>query len=67
MLRNRLTGERDFAVDIVGCLQMYGAHPIWHSDRHLLVTEGSFRPNRALVSWPVPDTGRLPLTRWNPG
>lgn len=26
MLRNRLTGERDFAVDIVGCLQMCGCH-----------------------------------------
>jgi hypothetical protein len=54
-----LTGERAPAVGIVACLQMHGSRANWHPHRHLLVTDGGFRPDGALVSWPVHSTARL--------
>jgi hypothetical protein len=54
-----LTGERDLAVGIVACLQTHGSRANWHPHRHLLVTDGGFRPDGTFVSWPAPDTARL--------
>jgi hypothetical protein len=31
----------------------------WHPHRHLLVTDGGFRPDGTFVSWPTHDTARL--------
>ena len=54
-----LTGERDLAVGIVACLQTHGSRANWHPHRHLLVTDGGFRPDGTYVSWPAHDTARL--------
>jgi hypothetical protein len=54
-----LTGERDLAVGIVACLQTHGSRANWHPHRHLLVTDGGFRPDGTVVSWPAHDTARL--------
>ncbi len=54
-----LTGERDLAVGIVACLQTHGSRANGHPHRHLLVTDGGFRPDGTFVSWPVHDTARL--------
>jgi len=49
------TFERDLAVGIVACLQTHGSRADWHPHLHLhlLVIDGGFRPDGALVSWPV--------------
>jgi len=54
-----LTGERDLAVGVVACLPTHGSRASWHPHRHLLVTDGGFRPDGIFVSWPVHDTARL--------
>ena len=54
-----LTGERDLAVGIVACLQTHGSRATWHPHRHLLVTDGSFRPDGTFVTWPAHDTARF--------
>ena len=54
-----LTGERELAVGIVACLQTHGSRANWHPHRHLLVTDGGFRPDGTFVAWPVHDTARL--------
>jgi hypothetical protein len=54
-----LTGERDFAVGIVACLQTHGSRANWHPHLHLLVTDDGFRPDGTFVSWPVHDTARV--------
>jgi len=48
-----LTGERALAVGIVACLQTHGSRANWHPHLHLLVTDGGFRPDGTVVSWPV--------------
>jgi hypothetical protein len=53
------TGERDLAVGIVACLQTHGSRANWHPHLHRLVTDGGFRPDGTLVSWPAHDTARL--------
>jgi hypothetical protein len=54
-----LTGERDFAVGIVFCLQRHCSRANWHPHLHLLVTDGGFQPDGTFVSWPVRDNARL--------
>jgi hypothetical protein len=54
-----LTGERDLAVGIVACLQTHGSRANWHPHRHLLVTDGGFRPDGSFVTWLTHDTARL--------
>jgi hypothetical protein len=54
-----LTGERDLAVGIVVCLQTHGSRANWHPHRHLLVTDGGFRPDGTFVTWPAHDAARL--------
>jgi len=46
-------------VGIVACLQMHGSRANWHPHLHLLVTDGGFRPDGTVVSWPTHDTARL--------
>jgi hypothetical protein len=53
------TGERDLAVGIVAYRQTHGSRANWHPHRHLLVTDGGFRPDGTFVTWPVQDTARL--------
>ncbi len=54
-----LTGERDLAVGTVACLETHGSRANWHPHRHLLVTDGGFRPDGTFASWPAHDTVRL--------
>jgi len=54
-----LTGERALAVGIVACLQTHGSRANWHPHRHLLVTDGGFRPDGTFVSCPVHNPARL--------
>jgi hypothetical protein len=53
------TGERDLAVGIVAYRQTHGSRANGHPHRHLLVTDGGFRPDGTFVSWPAHDTARL--------
>ena len=46
-------------VGIVACLQTHGSRANWHPPLHLLVTDGGFRTDGTVVSWPVHDTARL--------
>jgi hypothetical protein len=54
-----LTGERDLAVGIVACLQTHGSRANWHPPLHLLVTDGGFRADGTMVSWPAHNIARL--------
>ncbi len=44
---------------IVACLKTHGSRANWHPHLHLLVTDGGFRPDGTLVSWPAHVTARL--------
>ena len=54
-----LAGERDLAVGLVACLPTHGSRANGPPHRHLLVTDGGFRPHGTFVSWPAHDTARL--------
>ena len=54
-----LAGERDLAVGLVACRPTHGSRANGPPHRHLLVTDGGFRPDGTFVTWPAHDTARL--------